>query len=246
MQAAKVAGVELALEAGGDRLVCGEGEGRRRVTREIRRRLGERDRRRIGVDRPGVTRLSRVSGRVDRLDRERVRPVRGCRKCLRARAGGEGGTVELALEAPQERLVRAEGEVRGRVVGGIRRLGAQGDLRRRRIDRPGVARLPGVPGRVDRLHGEGVRPVCRRSERFRAGASGEGGCVELTLKACGDRLARAEGEVRCRVVRRIRRLDAQGDRRRDRVDRPDIRGHRPGIAGRVRRLDRVGVASVGS
>src|SRR6476619_6992487 len=146
----------------------------------------------------------------------------GRTECLRARAGGKGAGVELALEAAGDGLARAEGKVRSCVVGGIRRLGAQGELGRRRVDRPGVARLPGVPGRVDRLDRERVRPVWRRSERFGAGARAEGGTVELALEACGDRLVRVEGEVRSWVVGGIRRLRAKGDLGRSRVDRPRV------------------------
>src|SRR5205085_8322217 len=109
-------------------------------------------------------------------------------------AGREAGAVELALEA-RAALARREREARIRRIRGIRRLGVDARARRRRVDRPRVARDPaGVAGGVRRLDLERVRALGEARVALGGRAGAEPGAVEL---AAGARPAPAppEGEA---------------------------------------------------
>src|SRR6185503_21393450 len=98
-----------------------------------------------------------------------VRPVRQPGEVSWRGAALESPGVELALIADARLVGGAELEVRRRDPARVRWLRREGEGGRNRVDRPRVARLREVSGRVVAPDGEGMRPIsgCAQGRRAR-------------------------------------------------------------------------------
>src|SRR5256884_337217 len=132
---------------------------------------------------------SDVAGLVDRPHLEGVGAVGEAAVADGARAGDEGGAVELALEAVDARGRRRVGarELEAGRAGAARvaRVARDRGVGRDRVDEPAeaVRARVDVAGLVDRPHLEGVGAVGEAAVADAARAGDEGGAVELALEA---------------------------------------------------------------
>src|SRR5262249_159527 len=155
------------------------------------------------LDRPreGSRAAVRVARVVDGPRLERMAAVGERRGGVRAGAGREAATVDLALEAGHTRAARVTAGERERRRGvGIRVRGIAGARGSwgGRVHHPGVRRGRGilVRGRVEGLHLERVATGRQAGIALRARAGREAAAVELALEgqAAGGRDVVAPGE----------------------------------------------------